>query len=183
MVVNWSEGLSGHNPSNGELLWHIEESNRFPIPVPFQHDGIIYASRGYRSGPFMAIRPGGKGDIAKSHVLWKSETGAPYVSSLIHYDGLIYMMGDVGVASATDAKTGQRVWQERIGGVYSASPVAADGKIYFFSENGNTIVLAAGRTPRVLAQNKLNARQLGSPAISGGRLFIRSDDTLFAIGK
>ena len=183
MIVNWSEGLSGHNPANGELLWHIEESNRFPIPVPSQHEGVIYASRGYRSGPFMAIRPGGKGDIAKSHVIWKVDTGAPYVSSLIHYEGLIYMMGDVGVATATDAKTGERVWQERIGGVYSASPVAADGKIYFLSESGDTIVLAAGRTPRVLAQNKLEARQLGSPAISGGRLFIRSDDALYAIGK
>jgi outer membrane protein assembly factor BamB len=183
MIVNWSEGLSGHNPANGSLLWHIEESNRFPIPVPSQHDGIIYTSRGYRSGPFMAIRPGGKGDIAKSHVIWKVETGAPYVSSLVHYDGLIYMMGDVGVATATDAKTGERVWQERIGGVYSASPVAADGKVYFLSENGETIVLAAGRTPRVLARNKLDARQLGSPAISGGRLFIRSDNVLYAIGK
>jgi outer membrane protein assembly factor BamB len=75
------------------------------------------------------------------------------------------------------------VFQERVGGVFSASPVAADGKIYFLSENGETIVLAAGRTPRVLAQNKLDARQLASPAISEGRLFIRSDDTLFAIGK
>jgi outer membrane protein assembly factor BamB len=183
MVVNWSDGLSGHNPANGQLLWHIEESNRFPIPVPSQHDGVIYASRGYRSGPFMAIRPGGRGDVAKSHVIWKVDTGAPYVSSLIHYDGLIYMMGDVGVATITDAKTGERVWQERVGGVYSASPVAADGKIYFLSESGETIVLAAGRTPRVLARNKLDARQLGSPAISGGRLFIRSDDALYAIGK
>jgi len=183
MIVNWSQGLTGHNPNNGQQLWHIEESNRFPIPVPSQHDGIIYASRGYRSGPFMAIRPGGKGDISKSHVVWKVDTGAPYVSSIVHYDGLIYMMGDVGVATVTDAKTGERVWQERIGGVYSASPVAADGKVYFLSESGETIVLAAGRNPSVLARNKLDARQLGSPAIAGGRLFIRSDDALYAIGK
>jgi outer membrane protein assembly factor BamB len=183
MIVNWSEGLTAHDPSSGAELWHIAETNRFPIPVPFQHDGVIYTSRGYRSGPYMAIRPGGKGDISKSHVIWKVDTGAPYVSSLVHYDGLIYMMGDVGVASAVDAKTGERVWQERIGGVYSASPVAADGKIYFLGESGETIVLAAGRTPRVLAKNKLDARQLGSPAISGRRLFIRSDDALYAIGR
>jgi outer membrane protein assembly factor BamB len=183
LIVNWSEGLSAHHPSNGQQLWHIAETNRFPIPVPFQHEGILYASRGYRSGPYMAIRPGGKGDISKTHVLWKVDTGAPYISSLVYYDDLIYMMGDVGVASVVDAKTGERVWQERIGGVYTASPVAADGKVYFLSENGETVVLSAGRNPRVLARNKLDARQLASPAISGGRLFIRSDDTLFAIGK
>jgi outer membrane protein assembly factor BamB len=182
ILVNSSLGLSAHNASNGELLWHIEEANRFPIPVAVVHDGIIYASRGYRSGPYMAIRPGGRGDIADSHVVWRVATGAPYVSSLIYYDGLIYMVGDVGVLSVIDAKTGERTHQERIGGVYSASPVAGDGKVYLFSEGGETIVLAAGPTPRILARNQLSARQLGSPAVSGGRLFIRSDDTLFAIG-
>jgi outer membrane protein assembly factor BamB len=93
------------------------------------------------------------------------------------------MTGDVGVLTVADAKTGERVYQERLGGVYTASPVAGDGKVYLVSEDGETIVLAAGRTPRVLARNKLSARQLASPAVSGGRLFIRSDDAVYAIGK
>jgi outer membrane protein assembly factor BamB len=115
--------------------------------------------------------------------VWRVTYGAPYISSLVHYDGLIYMVGDVGVLTVIDAKTGERVFQERIGGVYSASPVAADGKVYLLSEDGETIVVSAGRSPKILARNKLNARQLASPAISGGRLFIRSDDALIAIGK
>jgi outer membrane protein assembly factor BamB len=183
LIVNSGEGISAHSLSNGEKLWYINETNRFPIPVATQHDGIIFLSRGYRSGPYMAIRPGGKGDVASSHVLWKVPTGAPYISSIVQYDGLIYMIGDVGVATVVDAKTGTRVWQERIGGVYSALPIAGDGKVYFFSENGETIVLSAGRAPDILARNKIDGRVLGSPAISGGRVFIRSDNTLFAIGK
>ena len=182
LIVNSSAGVSGHDPSTGRQLWHFQETNRYPVPMPLQHDGVIYTSRGYRSSPFMAIPPGGTGEIADSHVLWRVPSGGPYVSSLVHYDGLIYMIGDVGVLTVTDAKTGERVVQERLGGVYSASPVGADGKIYFLSENGETIVLAVGRTPHVLARNRLSARQLASPAIAGGRLFIRSDDTLYAIG-
>jgi outer membrane protein assembly factor BamB len=112
LIVNSSEGLSGHNVATGELVWHIQEPNRFPIPMPVFHEGTIYTSRGYRSGPYMAIRPGGKGDVSKSHVAWRVDTGAPYVSSLVHYNGLLYMAGDVGVLSAIDARTGQRVWQE-----------------------------------------------------------------------
>jgi outer membrane protein assembly factor BamB len=100
----------------------------------------------------------------------------------VYYDRLIYMMGDVGVLVVIDATTGERVHQERIGGVYTASPVAADGKIYLVSEDGETIVVAAGRTPKILARNRLDARQLASPAIAGGRLFIRSDDALYAVG-
>jgi outer membrane protein assembly factor BamB len=183
LIVNSSIGVTAHNPSTGEQLWQFSEDNRFPIPMPLHHDGVIYLSRGYRSSPFMAIRPGGKGNIADSHVVWRVPSGGPYISSLIYYDGLIYMMGDVGVLTVTDAKSGERVYQERLGGVYSASPVAGDGKIYLLSEDGESIVLAAGRTPRVLSRNKVNARQLASPAISGGRLFIRTDDSIYAIGK
>jgi outer membrane protein assembly factor BamB len=183
LVVNSSEGLSGHDASTGQLLWHIQEPNRFPIPMAVFHEGTIFTSRGYRSGPYMAIRPGGRGDVSKSHVTWRVDTGAPYVSSLVHYNGLLYMAGDVGVLSAIDAGTGQRIWQERTGGVFTASPVAADGKIYLLSEDGQTIVLAAGAQPRVLARNRLTARQLASPAISGGRIFIRTDDAVIAIGK
>ena len=183
LIVNHADGISGHSLTSGEKLWYIDETNRFPIPVATQQDGIIFLSRGYRSGPYMAIRPGGKGDVASTHVVWKVPTGAPYISSIVQYEGLVYMIGDVGVATVVDAKTGTRVWQESVGGVYSASPIAGDGKVYFFSENGETIVLSAGRAPDVLARNKLDARVLGSPAISGGRMFIRSDSTLFAIGK
>jgi outer membrane protein assembly factor BamB len=183
IIVNSSIGVSGHDLATGARLWHIEETNRFPIPAPLLWNGLIYASRGYRSSPFMAVRPGGRGDVSGSHVAWRAPSGAPYVSSLVAYDNLIYMVGDVGVLTVVDAANGTRVHQERIGGVYSASPVAGDGKIYLPSEDGETIVVAAGRTPKIVARNRLAARQLASPAIAGGRLFIRSDDALYAVGK
>lgn len=183
VVVNGSDGITGHDLATGRRLWHVAEGNRFPVPTPLHHGGVIYASRGYRSSPFMAIRTGGSGDVSSSHVVWRSPSGGPYISSLVYYDGLIYMMGDVGVLSVTDAASGERIFQERLGGIYTASPVAADGKVYLLSEDGETIVLAAGRAPKVLARNTLSARQLASPAIAGGRLFIRSDDAVFAIGR
>jgi outer membrane protein assembly factor BamB len=183
IIVNSSVGVAGHDFTTGERLWTFEEANRFPIPSPIFHDGVVFLSRGYRSSPFMAIRPGGRGDVAATHVVWRVPSGAPYISSLVYYDGLIYLTGDVGVLTVADAKTGERVYQERIGGVYTASPVAGDGKVYLVSEDGETIVLAAGRSPKILARNSLNARQLASPAVAGGRLFFRSDAALYAVGK
>jgi outer membrane protein assembly factor BamB len=183
IVVNSSVGVAGHDFATGERLWHFDEANRFPVPTPFAHDGIVYVSRGYRSSPFMAIRPGGKGDIAESQVVWRAPSGAPYLSTPVHHAGLLYLTGDVGVLTVADAKTGERVYQERVGGVYTASPVVGDDKVYLVSEDGETIVLAAGREPKILARNRLNARQLASPAIAGGRLFIRSDDALYAVGR
>lgn len=91
------------------------------------------------------------------------------------------MAADVGVVTCIEAKTGERVWQERLEGVFTASPVAADGKIYLLSESGETIVLRPGRKADVIARNTVNGRLLASPAISRGRLFLRTDDTLIAI--
>jgi outer membrane protein assembly factor BamB len=159
------------------------ETSRFAVPSPVFHDGVIYISRGYRSGPYMAIKAGGRGDVTASRTLWQVPTGAPYVSSLLYYGGVVYMANDVGVLTAVDAATGARIWQQRVDGVFSASPVAGGGHVYFVSESGDTVVVEAGRQPRVVGTNALDERALASPAISDGRLFIRTDTHVFAIGR
>ncbi len=183
LIVNASTGIEAFDAASGRALWHFSETNQFPIPVAMHHDGVIYLSRGYRSGPYVAIRPGGRGDISKTHVVWRVPTGAPYISSLVYYDGLLYMAGDVGVITAVDAKTGEAVWRQRTSGIFTASPVAADGKIFFASESGETIVMRAGRTAEILARNTIEGRVLASPAISGARIFLRTDDHVIAIGR
>jgi outer membrane protein assembly factor BamB len=183
LIVNSSERVDAYNPRTGALLWYTGTTNRFPIPMPVFHDGTIYMSRGYRSGPYMAIRPGGRGDVTGTHIVWESQTGAPYISSLVHDSGLIYMATDVGGVTVVDAKTGERVWQQRVEGIFSASPVAGDGKVYFASETGETIVMKSGRTPEVIARNDIGERLMASPAISNGQIFLRTDNQLFAIGR
>jgi outer membrane protein assembly factor BamB len=183
LVVNSTERLEAYDPRTGDLLWHAGEPHRFAIPVPTFDGAVLYASRGYRSGPYLAVRTGGRGDVSKSHVQWSVPTGAPYVSSLLYYEGLLYMASDVGVVTCVDARTGEKVWQERIPGIFTASPVAAEGKIYLLSETGDAIVLRAGREPRVLARSPLGERMVASPAISEGQVFIRADEGLVSIGR
>ncbi len=183
LIVNSSTGVESFNPATGASLWHYPEVNRFPIPVAMEDKGMLYLSRGYRSSPYMAIRLGGKGNITGSHVAWRVPTGGPYVSSLIHYQGVIYMSGENGILSAVDAATGQRLWQERVGGVFTASPIAGDGKVLFVSESGETVVLKAGRAFEVLSRNKLDGHFVASPAAAGGKLFLRADDRIYAVGQ
>ena len=183
LIVNSSERIDVYNPENGELLWYAGSKRQTPIPSAVFHDGIIYLSRGYRNSDFLAIRPGGKGDVSESHILWRAPGGASYVPSILYYDGLLYVTNEVGIVTCADAKSGETVWRHRLGGIFFASPVAADGKVYMIGETGETYVLRAGRTAEVLAKNDLGERILASPAISGGRLFLRSDGTLFCIGK
>ena len=183
LIINSSARIDAFDPLTGAHLWHTGGTNQFPVPVASYADGAIYTSRGHRSGPYMKIRPGGRGDVTDTHVEWRVPTGAPYVSSILYYDGLVYMANGQGIITCIDAETGETVWRERLGGVYTASPLAANGRIYFFSETGETIVLAAGRDPIVLARNDLLARILASPAISDGHLFIRTDRQIVAIRR
>jgi outer membrane protein assembly factor BamB len=182
VIVNSTERIDAYDAKTGAFLWHAGQESRFAVPTPVFHDGVIYASRGYRSGPYMALKPGGRGD-ANGRALWRVPTGAPYVSSLLYYDRVVYMANDVGVLTAIDATTGERIWQERVDGVFSASPVAGGGHVYFVSEGGDTIVVKAGRAPQIVARNPLGERAVASPAISNGQIFIRTDTHVFAVGR
>ena len=104
------------------------------------------------------------------------------MSSLVFANGLLFMANDTGIVTAADAKSGERVWQHRVPGVFSASPLATADRVYFVSESGRTIVMRAGRRAEVLAENDLDARLVASPAASKGRILLRSDDQVFAIG-
>ena len=183
LIVNASTGVESFDPATGQSLWTFPEVNRFPIPVAMVDNGLLFLSRGYRSSPYMAIRLGGRGDITNTHVAWRVPTGGPYVSSILHYQGVIYMSTDNGILSAADAKNGERLWQERVGGTFSASPIAGDGKIYFVAEGGETVVIKAGRTFEVVSRNKLDGHFVASPAAGGGKLFLRADDRVIAVGK
>ena len=165
LIVNSSVGVEAFDPTTGKSLWTYPEVNRFPIPVSMVDNGVLFLSRGYRSSPFMAIRLGGRGDITKTHVVWRVPTGGPYVSSLVHYQGVIYMSTDNGIVSAVDASNGERLWQERVGGTFSASPIAGDGKVYFQNEEGVGYVVKASPEFKLLAENDLEERSLASYAV------------------
>jgi outer membrane protein assembly factor BamB len=175
LVINSSERIDVLDPVSGALLWSVGDPNEVPVPTPVYLDGVLYTSRGYSSGPYMAVVNG--------KVKWEVETGAPYVSSLLYYEGVIYMATEMGIASGIDAADGKLLWRERFGGLFSASPVAAAGKVYLINEEGDAFVLQAGRELKILHRNQLGERTLASPAISQGQIFIRTDEHLICIGK
>lgn len=183
LVINSTERVDAYDPETGELLWHFGDWRQTPIPTPVFADGRIYMSRGYRNSDYLAVRPGGRGDVTETHIDWREPNGASYVPSIVHYQGLLYMTNEVGVVTCADAETGEKLWRRRLRGVFFASPTAGDGKVYLTGESGDVFVLKAGRKPVELAVNSLGVRLMASPAISGGKLFFRGDNRLFAVGE
>ena len=184
MISLGAKAAYAYDPFTGKELWRVEERAQHSASTrPVLGHGMIFFPTGFSAGQLLAVRQGGNGLITDTHVAWRVKRGVSNKPSILLIDDLIYMIGDTGIASCIDAKTGAQVWQQRIGGEYSASPVYADGKIWMFSEEGKTTVIRPGRTFEQLAENKLDEGFLASPAIAGKAFYLRTRTHLYRIEK
>ena len=157
------------------------------IPTPVVGHGLVFCSSG-RAGPTFAIRPGGKGDVTDTHVAWSSPRGSPFVPSAIVHGDLLYMINDMqSILTALDARSGATVYQERLGQPsregFSSSPVAVGDKLFLTNDDGQTFVVQAGSTFKLLRVNDLHAQVLASPALVDGMWYWRTESQLIAIGR
>jgi outer membrane protein assembly factor BamB len=187
IIVNSQQRVHAYDPATGRELWRCGGTTYEVIPTPVVGYGMVFCSSG-RAGPTLAIRPGGKGDVTRSHLAWSSPRGSPFVPSPILYGELLYMVNDMAsIVTSLDAATGKTVWQGRLGVAqregFSASPVAVDGKVFFTNDDGETFVLRAGPKFELLHVNRMGEQILASPALVEGRWYIRTARNLVAIGS
>jgi len=187
IIVNGQQRVQAYNPDTGAELWSCAGTTYEVIPTPVVGYGMVFCSSG-RAGPTLAIRPGGKGDVTRSHLVWTSPRGSPFVPSPILYGEHLYMVNDMqSIVTSFEATTGKVMWQNRLGASrregFSASPVAVDGKVFFTNDEGETFVLKAGPTFELLRTNRIGEGTLATPALVDGKWYIRTERNLFAIGS
>jgi len=185
IVLNASRAVLGFDPANGKLLWQCEVSEPdYVSATPVARDGVVYVmGSGSNGKAFVAIKAGGQGDVTKTNVLWKAKVGASYGSPILVGENLFFFNG---TATAVRAKDGAVLFQERLADLASeyGSPVAAEGRLYFFTRRGTAHVVAATAKFEPLAANDLGDRTgfVASPAVSHGRLYVRSNQYLYCLG-
>jgi len=186
LVVSVAYEIWSLNPKNGKLYWYCDGVAPSAIaPSLIEHDGVVYAIGG-RSPQAVAVKVGGKGDVNKTHVLWKNRKGA-YVTSPVLYDGRLYVVSDRGGRmSCLNAKDGSTIFESRISGARSfyASPTIADGKIYIPSRYSGVFVIKAGKKYEQLAHNRFASDGSlfnASPAVVDNELILRSNKFLYCI--
>ena len=186
IIVNGQGRVQAYDPATGRELWSCRGTTMEVIPTPVVGYGMVYCASG-RAGPTLAIRPGGSGDVTRTHLVWTTPRGSPFVPSPILVGEHLYTVNDMAsIVTSVEATSGKLVWQGRLGVAtregFSASPVAVDGKIFFTNDEGDTFVLRAGSAFEILRVNRIGERTLASPALVDGRWYIRTDGHLFAIG-
>ena len=180
--------VRGYDPRTGKELWRFKDEAEVKTPTPFVSDGLVIFAGGYRGRPLFAIRAGASGDVsvpadARSgpSLAWRSEPGGPYTTTPLVYRDLLYAVRDEGVLGVYELKTGALVYRERTGTTHSASPVASDGKLYLAGEDGQLLVLRAGRSFDVAARIDMGETVFATPAIARGTLYVRTRGHVYAI--
>ncbi len=113
---------------------------------------------------------------------YKIDKSAPYVPTSVARGKLLFLWGDGGVVSCVDAPNGNLVWQKRVGGNFSGSPVRAAERMYCISAEGDVVVLAAKDQFELLSRHPLGELSRSTPAIAGGRMYLRTQSHLVSIG-
>lgn len=176
LVSGAGDVVQGFNLRTGKLLWTGKSQGEGVVPSIVLGDGLIYTVSGFEKPTIRAFRPDGQ-------IAWEQTKGVPMIPSLLHVTPYLYSITINGIAHCYEAGTGEIVWQNRVGGNFSASPVWVDGHLLLASEEGEIIVIRAGGRFEEIARSSLGEMIQASPAISGGRLFIRTAGTLWCFQR
>jgi outer membrane protein assembly factor BamB len=182
LIVCGGDALEGLDPANGKRLWWCDKDGGYWTSFTFG-SGLLYADSG--GGRGLAVDPSGEGDVNKTHVKWQQTKVPEGLGCPIIVEDYVYRAHKPGLLRCSKLSTGEVLYSERLEGIsYLASPFATpDGRIYFASP-GKSYVVKAGPKFEVLATSTLPGGDDGpSPAVAGGRIFLKSSRTLFCIGK
>jgi len=193
ILVNGMRHVGAYDFKTGKEIWTLSGGGDIPVPTPVVSDGLVYITNAHGpQSPVYAIKETASGDISlkadatsNDHIVWTAPRSGGYMCTPLVYRGLVYIVRYNGVLNVFDAKSGEKKYEARLAGAtsaFTASPVANDGRVYIASEDGQVFVLAAGPEYKVIAMNEMSTPVLATPAISEGRLLLRTQGEIMAIG-
>ncbi len=186
VCISTGNGVFSLDPRTGEKNWAVEGVFKMrTVGSPIYAGGHVFGTTG--SGAFAgnyvaAVKPGTHAEVV--YELKNSNTfKAPYVPTLIAKGDTVFGLYDKGFAVCFDAPTGKVHWLERTEGAFSGSPILVNDRIYCMDEAGLCWVIAADEKQlKVLAKNEIGEPSHSTPAVSGGKLFLRTFSHLICVG-
>lgn len=185
IVCGRSHGVTSFNPADGMTNWELPALERRPVGSPIVVGGLVLAACGEGSGnnTVVGLRPPAAPNEEPKVVYQIDRTSAPYVPTMVAQGTLVFLWSDRGIVTCIDGTTGKVHWRERVGGDYFSSPVRVGDRIYGVSADGDVVALAAASQYKLLGRSALGETTRATPAIAGGRMYLRSESHLVAVGQ
>ena len=176
------EEFRGDKEYGEHFGWVDANNDRFVVTDEWNAASMQYVGE---SGA-VAVRPGnGTGKLEPAAITWRFQKNIPYIPAPLLYQQIFYLVKDGGIITSLDAETGRLLKEGRSPGAigeYHASPVAADGKVFLANTDGKITVLRAAGQWDVIGVNDLGEEVHATPALSEGRLYVRTRSALFCFG-
>ena len=160
----------------GKENWSLASSGPSTIPSPTLGEGLLLAPG--KETLVLSPSSGNKVPVPQ----WKSNKLVGGYASPLVYKGKVYGLSSIGL-NVFDAKDGKEVAQVRMKGPFSGSPIIAGNHLYLINEEGSAFVVSLGEKTELIATNEIKDTIQCTPAVSGGKIFLRSDSTLYCIGS
>jgi outer membrane protein assembly factor BamB len=176
-----SEGLDGHDPRTGQLLWSFPWTNSVkvnvsqPVRIPATSGDLVVAT-GYDTGSARVRVTRSAGDTWSATAVWENRKPlmqAKFTTPVFH-QGFIYGL-DNGILACLDPETGKRLWHDGRfghGQILLAGSLllvqAEDGRVALVEPNPESLRLLA-RLPA------LDGKTWNNPALAGEYLLVRND--------
>lgn len=190
LLSHGADYIVAHDLNSGRELWRCgglhppskyDPTLRFvasPVAVP----GLVVVPSA-KEGVLLALRPTGQGDVTnKADVHFWKHGMTPDVPSPLVLGDFVYLCRENGNLVVLDRTSGKQLYEERTHvHRHRASPVAADGKIYLTARDGTVSVCQLGEKFALLASNAMEESMSASPAISNGRIYLRTFAALYAV--
>lgn len=186
LFLTGDDHLRAFNPLSGKMLWEAPGCSKATCGTVVWENGMVFASGGFPESETIGVQGDGSGTV-----VWSNKVKC-YEQSLLAHQGFVYAVDDNGIAYCWRARDGKEMWKHRLGGSISASPILVDGRIYQSNESGRTFVFReAAEKFELLAENQLGNEAFATPAVCGGRMFVRvadsrsgqREETLYCIGQ
>lgn len=183
LVTNGAELIIAYHPATGKELWRTHGVDSNAIHTPLVGHGLVIVTAGFPTKKVIAIRPGAAAE--NQRIAWEYSKGTGYVLSNILYKDYLYLLTDNGIVTCLDPRTGAIKYEGGrvpVPARFMGSPVAFGDFIAMTSEEGDTYMLKAGPSHQIVRTNSVDEPVFSSPAIANGRIYIRGEKHLFAIG-
>ena len=177
------------NPKDSEWALGGRGTRNNVLATPVIYDNKVFVGvgqdpeHGEAPGNFWVVDATGSGDVTETHAVWHlgGDEINRTMSTVAIADGVVYIADLSGFLYAHDVETGERLWTYDAFAAVWGSPFVADGKVYLGDEDGDVVVLQAGRELVELGEFNMGAAVYTTPVAHDGVLYVLSRNRLFAL--
>jgi outer membrane protein assembly factor BamB len=197
VVMGQGDGwIRGYEALTGKKLWEFDTNPKEAVWPKTRNElistAVVYQDRVYISngqdpehgegvGHMYCIDATKRGDITRTGLVWHYDKIRRSISTPAIADGLIYQPDFSGFLHCLDAKTGEVLWTHDMFAAVWGSPLVVDGKLYLGDEDGDVIIMQAGKVKKVIAEINMGSSVYSSPVPANGALYISNRNQLYAL--